>query len=133
MRILAVDDNSAFLSSLEMFLEVDGHVVSAVRSAGEALELLTPDHRFDLVITDLRMPGIDGEQFLQRAVEQLSGAIPPFILLSSFVEEVGHNPAQLPWMGMVPKGQPDALRDIIDSLAIANPSNRLENGNPASM
>ncbi|MHC4878977.1 MAG: response regulator [Planctomycetota bacterium] len=120
MKILIVDDNSAILSSLELLLEVDGHSVSAVSSGNEALSLLTPGHQFDLVVTDLKMPGMDGDRLFQQAIEQLDGSLPPFVLHSTFVEGVRHTPVQLPWTGMIPKGQPDELRDFIQKLPLQN-------------
>ena len=62
-RILVVDDEEVFLVQIKETLQLDGHNVLTARDGGEALFRLQED-RFDLVITDIRMPGVDGIQLL---------------------------------------------------------------------
>lgn len=57
-RVLLVDDNDAYLENLEAILSPESEVVGA-RSAREALALLQRE-RFDLVVSDVRMPGMSG-------------------------------------------------------------------------
>jgi DNA-binding NtrC family response regulator len=62
-RILVVDDHAAARASVIDVLRCAGYAVEGLASAVEALPLL--DHRpFDVVITDLQMPGIDGLEFI---------------------------------------------------------------------
>ena len=58
-RILVVDDEPDIRSTLSEFLELIGYGVAVASSAAEALNALRHD-RFDLVITDVRMPGMSG-------------------------------------------------------------------------
>jgi len=62
-RILCVDDEPLVLKSLAASLRKHVEVVSA-NSAAEALELLERDPGFPVVISDYRMPGMDGGAFL---------------------------------------------------------------------
>jgi DNA-binding NtrC family response regulator len=58
-RILLVDDEKAFLETLVKRLEKRGYATSAANSGEEALELLEPESP-DVVVLDVKMPGLDG-------------------------------------------------------------------------
>lgn len=60
-RILLVDDEKGIRDAYTMLLDVDGHHVVAAADASEALGLFEPA-KFDLVITDLDMPGMKGNE-----------------------------------------------------------------------
>jgi len=62
-RILCVDDEPLVLKSMTASLRKHVEVVSA-NGAAEALELLEKDPGFPVVISDYRMPGMDGGAFL---------------------------------------------------------------------
>ncbi len=65
--ILLVDDEQIILSSMQRVLERSGYSVVTARSGQEAVELFEDDpQRFQLVITDLTMPGIDGRELVKR-------------------------------------------------------------------
>jgi two-component system, cell cycle response regulator CpdR len=60
-RILLAEDEEAFRAFITRALLQDGHDVVATADGGEALDVLTRDHgRFDLLLTDIRMPVMDG-------------------------------------------------------------------------
>ena len=58
-QILVVDDEPMVLAAVRMTLRFYGYTVETASSAAEALEKL-PGMSFDLVITDLTMPGMTG-------------------------------------------------------------------------
>ena len=62
-RILVVDDESALAQMLCEALERDGHQVVAAGDGGAALQRLA-EGSFDLIISDVKMPGMDAWQFL---------------------------------------------------------------------
>lgn len=65
LAILVIDDERTFLRSLELVLE-DTHDVTPCSNANEALQLVAKDpHRFDAVLCDLSMPGLDGVAFFE--------------------------------------------------------------------
>ena len=64
-KILLVDDEQIARENLEYILKKEGYEILAVESGRKALEELEKDE-FDLVITDLRMPQVDGMQVVER-------------------------------------------------------------------
>jgi diguanylate cyclase (GGDEF)-like protein len=67
-RILAVDDQQYFRVFLEDLLREEGYVVATAASGAEALTRLESE-RFDVIVTDLVMPGMDGSELVQRVKE----------------------------------------------------------------
>jgi CheY-like chemotaxis protein len=60
-RILVVDDEEPVRGFLKRGLEIDGHVVDTAIDGGDALDRLgETGGAFDLVLTDIRMPIMDG-------------------------------------------------------------------------
>ena len=64
-KVLLVDDEEAFLTSLAKRLEVRGMQVTTATRGKEAVALVD-SREFDLVVLDLSMPGIDGLETLRR-------------------------------------------------------------------
>ncbi len=67
-KILLADDEQIARENLEYILKKEGYETVAVESGARALEELEKKE-FDLVITDLRMPQVDGMQVLERTKE----------------------------------------------------------------
>src|SRR5512134_3800238 len=63
VNIMVVDDEEIVRASLTGWLEEDGYHVEAVESGKKALERL-PDRNWDLLLVDLKMPGMDGIQLM---------------------------------------------------------------------
>lgn len=63
-HILLVDDDSSLLKLLSMRLEASGYKITCAESAEEALTVLTD--KIDLLLTDLRMEGMDGMALFQQ-------------------------------------------------------------------
>ena len=85
-RILLVDDNSHGLTARKMILVDHGYGVETALSGEEAWETFQK-HHFDIVVTDLRMSGIDGVELIRRI--RASDAPARTILLSGFIGCLG--------------------------------------------
>ncbi len=80
LNILLVDDESAVLDVLEQILTRLGHHVEATPDGEEGL-LMFDSRTYDLVITDILMPGIDGEGMAQH-IRRSQRAYTPIIGIS---------------------------------------------------
>jgi two-component system chemotaxis sensor kinase CheA len=58
--VLLIDDAPFFRNMLSPMLKAAGYSVTAVGSAEEALALVQDGRRFDVAVTDIEMPGMDG-------------------------------------------------------------------------
>jgi len=65
-RVLVVDDDSAVRDTLADILELSRLDIDTASDGAAALERLRA-HRYDLLVTDLRMPGLDGMQVVAEA------------------------------------------------------------------
>lgn len=81
-RILIVDDNVTLANSIKSQLELWKLAAAPTASAAQAMEILTQNPGFDLVITDLKMPQTDGIQ-LTRSVKQLYPEMPVILLINT--------------------------------------------------
>jgi two-component system NtrC family response regulator len=79
--ILIVDDEKNYLLVLEALLVDAGYEVITSDNTIEALEI-TVSHDLDLVITDMRMPGQDGMEFLAQLRSRQPG--PPVIMMTAY-------------------------------------------------
>jgi DNA-binding NtrC family response regulator len=82
LRILLVDDEVNMLETLGDILRGKGHAVSIATGGSEALEKLRGNAPFDLIITDLKMPGMDGMKLLERVKEEYPWTM--FVMLTGY-------------------------------------------------
>ncbi len=75
--ILVVDDELSMRQLLEIALQRAGHRVVTASSGAEAIRVMD-ERAFDLVLTDLTMPGVDGMEVLRHACAQ---AAPPLVVM----------------------------------------------------
>jgi|SRR5580698_5974747 CheY-like chemotaxis protein len=87
-RILLVDDNSQGLKARKSVLEELGHRIATATNGTDALEQFA-HIKFDLVVTDFKMPRMDGCELIKRLRSQAPDL--PIILLSGFVDSMGLN------------------------------------------
>jgi len=81
LRIAVADDEADIRDFLTRVLERLGHNVLEPASTGRELVELCRDQQPDLVITDLRMPDMSGDEALREIVED---RCVPFIIISAF-------------------------------------------------
>jgi len=84
--ILLVDDNKMGLAARRSVLEELGHTVVTANNGLDGLEKAMAQ-KFDLVVTDWKMPKVDGLELIRRLREGVHTG--PIILLSGFADGVG--------------------------------------------
>jgi CheY-like chemotaxis protein len=86
--ILLVDDNKLGLSARKCVLEELGHRITTALNGTDALAQFA-DRKFDMVVTDYKMPRMDGLELivgLRKVAPDL-----PIVLISGFVDSLGLN------------------------------------------
>lgn len=68
-KILIAEDNPAMLIGLHDIFKMEGHDVITAKNGTAAIEAISAGLQFDLVITDLQMPGADGNHVASFAKE----------------------------------------------------------------
>ncbi|MCF6291698.1 MAG: endopeptidase La [Desulfobacterales bacterium] len=68
-KLLLVDDDETARKNMGHVLARDGYLITTAANGRQALDFLARD-RFDVVVTDLKMKGVDGTQVLERAKEK---------------------------------------------------------------
>jgi len=82
-RVLVVDDEVGMREFLAVCLSRGGHVVTTAKSGADALRMLSDDdHGFDVVVTDLTMPGVPGMEVLRHACALASA--PQVIMVTAY-------------------------------------------------
>jgi signal transduction histidine kinase/ActR/RegA family two-component response regulator len=81
LKILVVDDDENIRTILNDILSLDGHRVSEAESGFKAMEIFAPE-KFDLVVTDLGMPGMSGWE-VAKGIKDKSPST-PVILISGW-------------------------------------------------
>ncbi len=74
-QILVVEDDPEYRDYMSLILENAGHVVSQATDGLEALEILSRGD-FDLVVTDVLMPNLNGKQLIEEIHNQADGYMP---------------------------------------------------------
>ena len=80
-RVLVVDDDNALRESLELVLAEEGYEVSGAPDGQRALERIAAEP-IDIVLCDVRMPGMDGMELLPELVRRLPRAT--VVMMSAF-------------------------------------------------
>jgi len=89
-RILVVDDQRANVEMLSELLRSRGYDVFGAYDGEEALRCVA-EHSPDVVISDIRMPGMDGYELTQRLREDPATALLPIVLVTSLEDRDGHD------------------------------------------
>ena len=83
IRVLLIDDEAVFLESLTKVLARRGMSIQSAHDGYKALEILTSEE-FDVIVLDVRMPGMDGLATL-KAIRNRD-ALTPVLLLTGHID-----------------------------------------------
>lgn len=84
MKILLIDDDEWIRDSLGFYFEGEGCQLLALETAEEGIEALKKQN-YDIIVTDYRLPGMDGLEFLKRIQDSHPQAIK--ILITAYGSE----------------------------------------------
>jgi len=82
-RVLVIDDSIFFRELITTTLKTEGYEVLVCNSAVEAVEFIEAGNNFDLIISDIEMPMMDGFEFAQWFTERPESQSTPLIALTS--------------------------------------------------
>ena len=83
-NVLCVDDNDGVLDMLKIALDSSGYDVETARNGFVALQKVNKNpQRFQLIITDIRMPGMDGFGFIEAS--RGAGYSGPFVVYAGAI------------------------------------------------
>ena len=85
-KILLIDDDVLVLKTIRKLLSLQGYELFECKSAEDALVLIKKE-AFDLVVTDIRMPGLNGIQMLGKMREDQRNKNLPVILITGYASE----------------------------------------------
>lgn len=86
-KVLLVDDSAFFRNMLSPVLKASGYAVTSVDSAREALELRNAGVKFDVIVSDIEMPDMNGFEFAESLRNDDVWGNIPLIALSSHCSE----------------------------------------------
>jgi CheY-like chemotaxis protein len=115
--ILIVEDDEAVRRVAIRILERAGMAVEAVESAEEGLERLGGQHSFDLLLTDLVLPGMSGRKLVD--LLRTGGSRIPILVMSGYAADSPGEPGDLPadvsfiQKPFTPKGLAHAVREVV--------------------
>lgn len=112
--ILVIDDEPMVRSAVGRVLSDDGYTVAYASDGAAALALLA-DRRFDAVLLDLMMPGMNGRQFLQTLRGELGSTVP--VVVMTAVHGLGQRAMSLGATDAVEK--PFDVEELLNKIALA--------------
>ena len=84
MKILIVDDEQCIRDSFKELLEERGYEVVVARNGADGLDEIRTTDDFDILVTDLHMPALDGERLVQVIRRALLHRNKPIIAITAY-------------------------------------------------
>ena len=120
-HILLAEDDEALCELLDLSLTQAGYLVTCCSNGTDLLERLEEGDPFDLIITDLRMPGFNGLEVLKQQRQQSRQT--PFLCMTAFGDQQTH--AQAYYLGaavMIDKPfDLDEMVELVHATSLRNP------------
>ena len=119
MHILCIDDEPEILRILLQYLDMIGHTVESAHDAKKGWEIFSSyQPGFDLIITDVRMPGMTGLQFLEK-LRALKFDTPVVVISGHNDHEIAEAARQFGILKILAK--PFSFDDVDDALTLVSP------------
>jgi CheY-like chemotaxis protein len=112
LRVLVVEDEEGIRRFLAMGLTQLGHQVRLAADGTAGLEALAQE-RFDVVLTDLGLPGVSGEEVARAVAEQCPGT--PVLVMTGWGDQLKAKGQTLPGVAQV-LSKPFQLQTLADAL-----------------
>jgi two-component system chemotaxis response regulator CheY len=116
--VLIVDDSPVMRSFIRRVLALSGFEVGECREAGNGEEALAQlsDHPMDVILTDINMPGMNGEELLRRlSADPVLKKIPALVISTDATNERIVRMIELGAQGYMSKPfSPETLREELD-------------------
>jgi len=118
MNILCIDDEPEILRILIQYLEMIGHTAQSAIDGKEGWKVFNSyQPGFDLIITDVRMPGMTGLQFLEK-LRKLGLDTPVVVISGHNDHEIAEADRQFGILKILAK--PFSFDDVDDAVAIVS-------------
>jgi len=139
-RVLVADDDESVRQHAHALLERYGCIVETAHTAGEAVYMVRnsgPDHDYECVIADIRLPDMSGYQLMLR-LQSLMQPV-PMVLMTGFGYDPGHSIVKARQAGLHPRGvlyKPFRLDQLLETVETViefakNPPAPADNDSPA--
>ena len=93
-KILVIDDEEMIIKSLEKLLEKNGYEVFVVKNGQDAI-VMAEEETFDLLIADIRIPGISGVEAVEQIYKNSKGRVKiPAIFITGYADDLMEKKAQ---------------------------------------
>jgi signal transduction histidine kinase len=112
LRVLVVEDEEPICRLLTTVLTTLGHQPHVVQTAGEALRDFAA-HPFDLVLTDMGLPDLSGEEVARTVAERAPGV--PVVLLTGWADQLHNEGKALPGVTQI-LGKPVTIERLAETL-----------------
>jgi CheY-like chemotaxis protein len=116
-RVLVVDDNADLRATLQSVLEAEGHAVQVAATGMQALEMATAQ-RPDLIILDIGLPDMDGNDVARELCRRLAGECPPMVAVTGWGQEADRRRSSQAGFArhLTKPVDPIALREVMAAL-----------------
>ena len=113
-RLLLVEDSPFFRNMLVPLLQVAGYKVTTADDAAQALDLRDAGEEFDIIISDIEMPGMNGFEFAEAVKSDERWQSVPIVALSSYASPQDFDRGrEAGFADYVAKSDRDALLDTL--------------------
>ena len=120
-RVLLVDDSPFFRNMLTPLLKVAGYQVTTLDSATSALKMREDGEKFDIIVSDIEMPQMNGFEFAQKVREEGSKWLntPMVALTSHTTEQDVHHGMEVGFSRYIAKFDRDQLLSTLTETLVA--------------